>query len=308
MVRPMLVIFKEVYGGISPIPESTTDPDGGSGTDWEGGFYPLAIHFSEDYPSKPPKCKFPAGFFHSNVYLSGTVCLSILNEDSVRGLCCFFVLFFCSVTVFNEYGVYDDSLTSPNILPFFYVLLPPITDQYSPLPLSIMRKGGCGVAISFDGIRDKNIMKLKKINTAIFSARNNDKYYADPITFGDFTRIVYYNDICIGPKQRIYWVMIGFKDTGELYNNMLINIKEFLGERSSLIIDDGIDDMSFGSSPVIDDSIDDVSPESSPTVNDVDDINDVKDIDYNLSNINNSVELISDITSSEHKDSPQQRM
>lgn len=52
-------------------------------TDWEGGFFPLTLHFSEDYPSKPPKCKFPQGFFHPNVYPSGTVCLSILNEDSV---------------------------------------------------------------------------------------------------------------------------------------------------------------------------------------------------------------------------------
>ena len=24
-------------------------------TDWEGGYFPLAIEFSEDYPSKPPK-------------------------------------------------------------------------------------------------------------------------------------------------------------------------------------------------------------------------------------------------------------
>jgi len=53
-------------------------------TDWEGGYFPLTLHFSEDYPSKPPKCKFPQGFFHPNVYPSGTVCLSILNEDSVR--------------------------------------------------------------------------------------------------------------------------------------------------------------------------------------------------------------------------------
>eukprot|EP00271_Cylindrocystis_brebissonii_P023539 TRINITY_DN9811_c0_g1_i1.p1 TRINITY_DN9811_c0_g1~~TRINITY_DN9811_c0_g1_i1.p1 ORF type:complete len:161 (-),score=25.12 TRINITY_DN9811_c0_g1_i1:846-1328(-) len=51
-------------------------------TDWEGGFFPVTILFSEDYPSKPPKCKFPAGFFHPNIYPSGTVCLSILNEDS----------------------------------------------------------------------------------------------------------------------------------------------------------------------------------------------------------------------------------
>lgn len=52
-------------------------------TDWEGGYYPLTLQFSEDYPSKPPKCKFPQGFFHPNVYPSGTVCLSILNEDYV---------------------------------------------------------------------------------------------------------------------------------------------------------------------------------------------------------------------------------
>ncbi|KAL8513811.1 hypothetical protein ACS0TY_013065 [Phlomoides rotata] len=55
---------------------------GKSNTDWEGGYYPLTMHFSEDYPSKPPKCKFPQNFFHPNIYPSGTVCLSILNEDS----------------------------------------------------------------------------------------------------------------------------------------------------------------------------------------------------------------------------------
>ncbi|KAG5251244.1 hypothetical protein OIU77_025224 [Salix suchowensis] len=41
----------------------------------------VAMPCCEDYPSKPPKCKFPQGFFHPNVYPSGTVCLSILNED-----------------------------------------------------------------------------------------------------------------------------------------------------------------------------------------------------------------------------------
>ncbi|KAK9816686.1 hypothetical protein WJX72_003701 [[Myrmecia] bisecta] len=50
-------------------------------TDWEGGFFPLTMEFTEDYPSKPPKCKFPANFFHPNIYPSGTVCLSILNEE-----------------------------------------------------------------------------------------------------------------------------------------------------------------------------------------------------------------------------------
>ncbi|KAE8658836.1 SUMO-conjugating enzyme UBC9 [Hibiscus syriacus] len=49
------------------------------GTDWEGGYYPLTLIFCEDYPSRPPTCKFPNGFFHPNVYASGNVCLSILN-------------------------------------------------------------------------------------------------------------------------------------------------------------------------------------------------------------------------------------
>jgi len=51
------------------------------GTLWDQGHYTLTMEFSEDYPSKPPKCKFPAGFFHPNIYPSGTVCLSILSED-----------------------------------------------------------------------------------------------------------------------------------------------------------------------------------------------------------------------------------
>ncbi|KAK0551246.1 SUMO conjugating enzyme Hus5 [Tilletia horrida] len=37
--------------------------------------------FPEEYPSKPPKVKFTPPLFHPNVYPSGTVCLSILDED-----------------------------------------------------------------------------------------------------------------------------------------------------------------------------------------------------------------------------------
>ncbi|OLP79589.1 Sumo-conjugating enzyme ubc9 [Symbiodinium microadriaticum] len=52
---------------------------------WEGATYALTMEFTEDYPSKPPKCKFAhvhgKPLFHPNVYPSGTVCLSILNED-----------------------------------------------------------------------------------------------------------------------------------------------------------------------------------------------------------------------------------
>jgi ubiquitin-protein ligase len=39
------------------------------------------MDFPDEYPSKPPKCKFVPPLFHPNVYPSGTICLSILNED-----------------------------------------------------------------------------------------------------------------------------------------------------------------------------------------------------------------------------------
>jgi ubiquitin-conjugating enzyme E2 I len=50
-------------------------------TIWDRGFFPLTIEFTKDYPIKPPKCKFPEKFYHPNIYPSGTVCLSILNEE-----------------------------------------------------------------------------------------------------------------------------------------------------------------------------------------------------------------------------------
>ncbi|ORZ37273.1 ubiquitin-conjugating enzyme 9 [Catenaria anguillulae PL171] len=54
---------------------------GKEGTLWEGGVYKVVLEFPEDYPSKPPKVKFTPPLFHPNVYPSGTVCLSIINED-----------------------------------------------------------------------------------------------------------------------------------------------------------------------------------------------------------------------------------
>ena len=54
---------------------------GKSGTPWEGGEYILRLIFSEDYPCKPPKCQFDPVIFHPNIYPSGTVCLSLLNEE-----------------------------------------------------------------------------------------------------------------------------------------------------------------------------------------------------------------------------------
>ncbi|GAB5370264.1 hypothetical protein AAMO2058_001477600 [Amorphochlora amoebiformis] len=50
-------------------------------TVWEGGIYKLTMKFPQDYPQKPPKCQFSPPLFHPNVYPSGTICLSILDED-----------------------------------------------------------------------------------------------------------------------------------------------------------------------------------------------------------------------------------
>ncbi|XP_044967401.1 SUMO-conjugating enzyme SCE1-like isoform X1 [Hordeum vulgare subsp. vulgare] len=52
---------------------------GKPGTDWEGGYFPLTLQFDDNYPTTAPSCRFPAGFFHINVYDSGAVCLSILG-------------------------------------------------------------------------------------------------------------------------------------------------------------------------------------------------------------------------------------
>lgn len=53
---------------------------GKKGTIWEGGVYPVMLEFPAEYPTRPPKCRFDKGFYHPNVYPSGTVCLSLLNE------------------------------------------------------------------------------------------------------------------------------------------------------------------------------------------------------------------------------------
>lgn len=54
---------------------------GKESTPWAGGEYYLTMTFNEDYPTKPPKCVFEPVLFHPNIYPSGTVCLSILNEE-----------------------------------------------------------------------------------------------------------------------------------------------------------------------------------------------------------------------------------
>lgn len=45
------------------------------------------------------------------------------------------------------------------------------------------------VQFSLDGVRDKNLMQLKKLNTALFTVRYNDKYYVDALASGEFTKL-----------------------------------------------------------------------------------------------------------------------
>lgn len=61
---------------------------GPKGSVWEGGIYRLTMDFANDYPvryfiseSRPPKCVFKPVLPHPNIYPSGTVCLSILNDE-----------------------------------------------------------------------------------------------------------------------------------------------------------------------------------------------------------------------------------
>lgn len=48
---------------------------------------------------------------------------------------------------------------------------------------------GREMLISLDNVRDKNMMQLKKINTALFPIRYNDKYYSDALASADFTKL-----------------------------------------------------------------------------------------------------------------------
>jgi len=48
---------------------------------------------------------------------------------------------------------------------------------------------GREASVSLDGVRDKNVMQLKKLNSVLFPVRYNDKYYADGIASGEFTKL-----------------------------------------------------------------------------------------------------------------------
>ncbi len=57
---------------------------GPENTCWQGGTFKLMVYFTDDYPIKPPKCQFEPTLFHPNIYSSGTVSLSILEETGLH--------------------------------------------------------------------------------------------------------------------------------------------------------------------------------------------------------------------------------
>ncbi|KAL6216946.1 hypothetical protein ACLB2K_010164 [Fragaria x ananassa] len=61
-----------------------------------------------------------------------------------------------------------------------------------------MGAGKREIQTSLDGLREKNLMQLKKLNTALFPVRYNDKYYADALAAGDLSKLAYFSDICVG--------------------------------------------------------------------------------------------------------------
>ena len=50
---------------------------------WEGGCYRLTIAFTEEYPNKPPECKFDTLTMHPNVDQNGVIWLKYWTDDSL---------------------------------------------------------------------------------------------------------------------------------------------------------------------------------------------------------------------------------
>ncbi|KAJ1916679.1 Ubiquitin-conjugating enzyme E2 2 [Mycoemilia scoparia] len=53
---------------------------GPADTPFEDGTFKLVLEFEETYPTKPPNVKFVSKIYHPNVYISGDICLDILQN------------------------------------------------------------------------------------------------------------------------------------------------------------------------------------------------------------------------------------
>ncbi|KAG8858922.1 hypothetical protein FRB96_004742 [Tulasnella sp. 330] len=57
---------------------------GPDGTPYEGGYFKIKFHFTEEFPAAPPKCSMVTKIFHPNVSKSGEICVNTLKKDWKR--------------------------------------------------------------------------------------------------------------------------------------------------------------------------------------------------------------------------------
>ena len=76
---------KTTDGGQTDLLNWTCLVPGKESTDWAGGTYEVTMDFTEDYPSKPPVCKFAKPLFHPNIDPSCDVSSAVwIGEDDWR--------------------------------------------------------------------------------------------------------------------------------------------------------------------------------------------------------------------------------
>ena len=54
---------------------------GPPGSAYQGGVFFLTVHFTTDYPFKPPKAAFTTNTYHPNINSNGSICLDILRSQ-----------------------------------------------------------------------------------------------------------------------------------------------------------------------------------------------------------------------------------